>query len=261
MNALTTPPVSEHFFLFPHQDDETPVLLAIERLVREGQPVRIVYLTTGQPNGEACEVRNAESLHVLASLGIAASQVWFLGAEIGIPDGHLQKHLDPAWQALNRALNNAKPASFHMPAWEGGHQDHDAAHMLGVMLSKQWDCMEQSFQFPYYHGHRLKGILFKTLDPLALNGPPVSEAIPFWNRLKYLRLLMTYRSQLKTWIGLGPFFALHYLLRGTQIRQHITVARIHEKPHEGAMLYERRAFGSYELFLEDTRTFKTKYLL
>lgn len=260
MKLPSAHPGGTHLFLLPHQDDETPVLLEIERLARAGEPLCIVYLTTGQRNGNACPVRNRESLEVLATLGVPSESLWFLGAELQIPDGQLQMHLSPAWESLQRRFSDTPPQSLHMPAWEGGHQDHDAAHLLAVTLAQQWGRLQESWQFPYYHGHKLIGILFKVLDPLAANGAAISDPIPFATRWRYLRLLLNYKSQRLSWVGLGPFFALHYAFYGTQVRQPVSVARLGEKPHPGAMLYERRSFSSYPDFEAATLEFRQQYL-
>lgn len=258
--TLTPSGTPEHLFLFAHQDDEMPALWEIERLTRSGQRLCLVYLTTGQASPQGCERRNQESLTVLQRVGVDASQVWFLGAERGIPDGQLQQHLEPAWQALIHRFDHQAPASLHLLAWEGGHQDHDASHLLGMALAQRYERVEQSYQVPYYHGKDLPGILFKVLAPLTANGPSLTEAMPLTARWRYLRFLLVYRSQLTTWIGLGPFFLLHYLWRGTLVRQRLSRARIDEKPHPGPMLYERRGFGDYTRFVTDTAAFKASHL-
>ena len=259
MNLNPSDP-SVHLFLFAHQDDEMPALWEIERLARQGQRLCLVYLTTGQASAQVCERRNHESLSVLQRVGVDASQVWFLGGEQGIPDGQLQQPLERAWQALVSRFEAQAPASLHLLAWEGGHQDHDASHLLGMALAQRYDRIEQSYQVPYYHGKDLPGILFKVLAPLTANGPDLTEAMPLSARWRYLRFLLAYRSQLTTWIGLGPFFLLHYLLPGTLVRQRLSRARLDEKPHPGPMLYERRGFSDYERFLADTAAFKALHL-
>lgn len=249
-----------NLFLFPHQDDEVPVFHEIDKLVQSHQPMTIVYLTTGQATTDACERRNQESLRVLERLGVQASQVHFLGAQVGVADGSLHHHLEKLQAAVIDLVKGAKISNLYMPAWEGGHQDHDAAHVLGLSLANEWDCMAQSHQFPYYHGEGLKGILFKTLSPLPKNGQPKMEKISVLKRIKYLSLLLAYRSQAKTWVGLGPFFVLHYLFKGTQVLQGVSLSRVNEKPHPGPLLYERRLFCTFDRFQLETATFLRQHL-
>lgn len=249
-----------NLFLFPHQDDEVPVFLEIATLVQSQQPLTIVYLTTGQSTTETCERRNRESLNVLEKLGVHRSQVHFLGAPMGVADGSLQRHLEALRLAIIDLVKDSPVTGLYMPAWEGGHPDHDAAHLLGLSLAKQWDCAPQSHQFPYYHGEGLKGMLFKTLSPLPQNGPPKTQKISAAKRFRFLGLLLAYKSQLKTWVGLGPFFVLHYVFEGTQLLQGISFGRVREKPHPGPMLYERRRFCTFDRFQQDTADFTNRYV-
>lgn len=250
-----------HLFLFPHQDDEVPVFLEIERLVKAGEPLAIVYLTSGSRSGEPELTRTAESLDVLGRLHVPRDTIHFLGSEMKVPDGDLMSHLDALHGRVAELIaRHGGVASIHMPAWEGGHQDHDAAHLLGVALASEQDVMPKAWQFPYYHGRNLPGILFRTLSPLAPNGPVQRDRIGFGQRLRYLGYLTRYRSQLTTWIGLGPFFVLHYLFSGTQVRQPISRERVFQRPHEGPMLYERRNFSDFERFTTLANVFRGKHL-
>ncbi|MCB2018041.1 MAG: PIG-L family deacetylase [Hydrogenophaga sp.] len=250
-----------HVFLFPHQDDEAPVFLEIERLLQTGDPLAIVYLTSGARSGEPELRRTAESLDVLGRLGVPRESIHFIGSEMKVPDGDLMSHLDPLFDWITALIaRSGGLASLHMPAWEGGHQDHDAAHLIGVALADKHDALSRSFQFPYYHGRNLPGILFRTLSPLAPNGPVRLDHIGWGQRLRYLGHLTRYRSQLTTWIGLGPFFVLHYLFSGTQVRQPVSAKRVFERPHEGPMLYERRNFSDYKRFQAKADEFRQRHL-
>lgn len=250
-----------HLFLFPHQDDEAPVFLEIERLVQARAALAIVYLTSGARSGEPELRRTTESLDVLGRLNVPREAIHFVGSDMKVPDGDLMSHLDALHGWLTALIaRSGGLASLHMPAWEGGHQDHDAAHLLGVALAAEQQALAQAYQFPYYHGRNLPGILFRTLSPLTPNGATVEDRIGWGQRLRYLGHLTRYRSQLTTWIGLGPFFVLHYLLRGTQVRQPVSTARVFERPHEGPMLYERRNFSDYERFQAKADDFRRRHL-
>lgn len=250
-----------HLFLFPHQDDEAPVFLEIERLVKAREAMAIVYLTSGARSGEPELTRTAESLDVLGRLQVPRDAIHFIGSEMKVPDGDLMSHLETLHGWISALIaRSGGLASLHMPAWEGGHQDHDAAHLLGVALAREQSVLPKAWQFPYYHGLNLPGILFRTLSPLAPNGAVQRDRIGFGQRLRYLGHLTRYRSQLTTWIGLGPFFVLHYLFSGTQVRQPVSVARVFQRPHEGPMLYERRNFSDYARFQAKADDFRRKHL-
>ncbi len=250
-----------HVFLFPHQDDEAPVFLEIERVVSAGGSLAIVYLTSGALSGESDLRRTAESLAVLGRMKVPPKAIHFIGSTMKVPDGDLVSHLEPLHHWLNGLVREGGGiASIHMPAWEGGHQDHDAAHLLGVALAHEHQVLSTAFQFPYYHGRNLPGILFRTLHPLAPNGKAKCDRMNWRQRLRYLSFLTQYRSQLTTWIGLGPFFVLHYLLWGAQVRQPVSVSRVFERPHQGPMLYERRNFSDFARFEAKSHAYRTRHL-
>ena len=132
-------------FLFAHQDDEFGVFHTLSHIKRTGGPVRIAYLTTGNPDGMPNPRRNGESLKVLASLGVSPDEVEFVGESARIPDGRLVEHLDSASAALRAlAMRYGRPKSLYTHAYEGGHQDHDAAYLVGVSLAESWGILNLS---------------------------------------------------------------------------------------------------------------------
>ena len=48
-----------------------------------------------------------------------------------------------------------------------------------------------------------------------------------------------------TWIGLFPFVALHYLVEGVEQTQPVSLARLEQRPHAGALYYEKRRFFTW----------------
>jgi LmbE family N-acetylglucosaminyl deacetylase len=241
-------------FVFAHQDDEFGVLATIERLVRSGAKVHCVYFTDGAYGNQSTERRNMESLRVLASLGIAPSNVYFIGQRLRIPDGSLYAYLMPAFKGLREWIERIGPVDeMYLPAWEGGHQDHDAAHLIGVITSTAFGLLNSTFQFSLYNGHRLIGPIFRVMSPLPDNGPSRSEHIPWRRRLAYSLLCLSYPSQWKTWLGLFPFVLCSYLKHGFQREQPVSLHRLFESPHPGRLLYERRNFLTSKEF-NDAKT-------
>jgi len=243
--------MSQHLFLFAHQDDETPVFLEIETLCAQGHRVLVAYLTSGTLDGSPSPRRNAESTRVLTRLGVNRQDIAFLGTHHQLPDGRLPEYREQAKVALMNWLQDKGPIEqLFCLAWEGGHQDHDALYTVAVELHTEHAIGRQAFQFPYYHGKGLIGSWFKVLDPISENGPAIRRHIPWPSRVRYLFwCLSNYPSQFTSWVGLGPFFAWHYLTKGTQVLQPLDVSRVKEKPHTGDMLYERRGFYDFERFI------------
>jgi hypothetical protein len=90
---------------------------------------------------------------------------------------------------------------------------------------------------------------------LPENGEPVFARISWKQRIKFITFCFFYSSQIKTWLGLFPFFLIHYLFNGTQALQRTSADRIHLPPHAGVLLYERRGVYSYEEFTQDADRF------
>ena len=233
-------------FLFAHQDDEFGVFERIAALRSQGVRVACAYLTDGQTASADAAVRNAESLAVLAALGVAPQDVVFAGQLLGIGDARLPLHLDPAARWIGQWIDSfGAIEALHVTAWEGGHHDHDALHALTVTLAAARGLLGRTWQFSLYQAQGLPGPLFRVLAPLAANGAPTTRRIGFGARLRYLRLCLSYPSQRNTWIGLFPFVLLHYLLRGVQQLQPVDPARLSQRPHAGALYYEKRNFFTW----------------
>lgn len=233
--------------LFAHPDDEFACSISIRDMAAANE-VHCAYLTDGGYGGQSTARRKAESERVLAGLGVPAAHVHFLGERHGIQDGRLHGQLDKAEGAVNELLATIGPIqALYLPAWEGGHQDHDAIHLLGVVMANRLRVAEV-WQFPLYHGSGLPGPLFKVLSPLLANGPIVRRQASFAERLLALRLCLMYASQWRTWLGLLPMLAMHMLVDGSFSLQAVSMSRLNESPHPGRPLFERRGFLSYGEF-------------
>lgn len=232
-------------FLLPHQDDEFGVFHSMEAERKRGRRVLCAFMTSGVPPGGDPSRRNAESVEVLAALDV--HEVVFVGAELNIADGHLREALTQAGKWIERLMDTESSlSSIFVPAWEGGHPDHDCLHALVAEIAEHRGKITSIYQFPLYNGYRLPGPLFRVLTPLATNGLVRRDRIPTAKRAYYLKLVLCYRSQVKTWMGLIPFVLLHYLLKGTQDLQGVQASRTHQKPHAGRLYYERRGFARWD---------------
>jgi len=238
-----------NLFLFAHQDDEYGVFPLLEQLVARGEQITVIYLTSGTLDGQPSARRNRESGDVLARIGIATTDIYFAGADSNFPDGKLYQHVKDGVAAVLAFLDSMDaPTRIYAPAWEGGHQDHDAAHIIACYLASKFACLETSRQFPLYHGMGLPGIFWHTFLPIPSNGVVESFPIHWRQRFRCLRYGLRYRSQWSTWLGLYPMYVLYLLTRGRQYLQPFNLARLRQPPHEGACLYERRGFCTQEQF-------------
>ena len=243
-------------FLFAHQDDEAGVYAEIMRLIKNGTKVITIYLTSGSLDGQPRSDRDNESLNVLIDMGVKQENIYFLGRDLDIPDGRMYECLDKMYPQILKILNPIpKITSLYLLSWEGGHQDHDAAHIIGLALAKQFKVLDHTFQFTLYTGHKLPWILFKLFSPLASNGDVTSYKIAWHLRLRFIKYTLSYRSQVSTWVGLFPFFLFHHIFKGTQILQPVNPNRILEQPHPGKLLYERRGVIAFEKFNKKVQGF------
>jgi len=248
-------------FIFAHQDDEFGIYPEIERLINNQTKVIIFYLTSGSLDGKPRQDRNAESSNVLKDIGINKEDIHFLGTEHNIPAAKMHEYLDILYPELIKLINNVdKINSLYFLSWEGGHQDHDATHLIGLALAKKLKILDQSYQFTLYSGHNLPWILFKLFSPIASNGQAITYKISFYLRLRFIKYILSYRSQFIPMVGLFPFFLFHHIFKGTQILQPVTINRILEQPHPGKLLYERRGILTYSKFKNKVQDFIKSYI-
>jgi LmbE family N-acetylglucosaminyl deacetylase len=242
--AMTSPVV---LFLFAHQDDEFGIFQKIIVEQSMGRRVLCAYLTDGATPGKLSMRRNLESLAVLTHLGVREEDIFFVGQSLLIPDGGLLDHLELAIEWIGNWVDHFQMVSaIYLPAWEGGHHDHDSLHALGVIVAEKAGLMEIVRQFPLYNGYKCVGPLFRVLLPLAMNGDVEIQKIPWASRLRFLRYCLSYPSQVITWVGLLPFVFLHYFFYGTQVLQKVSLERLRHRPHSGLLYYERRRFCTWE---------------
>jgi LmbE family N-acetylglucosaminyl deacetylase len=254
---LLMKPPRTTLFLFAHQDDEMGVFGEIEATIARGEQVACAYLTDGTAGRYDPAIRNRESTSALAALGVAAGRLNFIGTDLAIPDGRLVEHLDAAFdavQSLARQLGTVNRIVMH--AWEGGHQDHDAVHLIGVALAQSIDLVEASQQFPLYRRRPGSPLPFVMFQPIAANGVVVLRPVPLPARLRYLKILVGYPSQRKTMLGLGPMIIWHYLTDGAQQLQPVSIARASAAPHGGKLLYEIRSKLSWSEFCNRSELFR-----
>jgi LmbE family N-acetylglucosaminyl deacetylase len=243
--GLGSPPYQgAALFLFAHQDDEFGVFHRMARCRAQGLRVACAYLTDGATARASSARRNAESLAVLARL--AVTEVDFAGDELGIGDAQLPRRLADAARWLQAWLDRFSHIdSLHVPAWEGGHHDHDALHALAVRVAAARGLLARTFQYSLYQAKGLPGPLFRVLAPLPENGPVRASVIAWSERLRFVRLCLCYPSQRASWAGLFPAVACRYLLHGRQSLQPVALARIGERPHAGPLYYEKRRFFTW----------------
>jgi LmbE family N-acetylglucosaminyl deacetylase len=138
---LAPRPARRILILAPHPDDEIVACgIAARRASSEGARLFVLFLTTGVPPREAqwpwrrafydsqVARRCAEAWAACALVGIEPAGF------LDIPSRRLITQLDAASAAVDRALCDVSADCVWVTAFEGAHQDHDAANALTARL-------------------------------------------------------------------------------------------------------------------------------
>ena len=246
-------------FLFAHQDDEYAAAPWIVEELERG-PIACLFLTDGASRTPA-RVRDAESIAVLQSLGVPSDAIVFLHAveRQRIPDSALAARGHEALEHVRHWLRDAKfdPARIYAPAYEGGHPDHDAAHLVAAAVAGERGLVNEAWQFSLYHGCGALPPFFWSLKQLPSQQPARAPALSLGRRMAFAMLCWRYQSQRRTWLGLFPgafvsrVFGLERVVR-------FDPQRLERRPHAGKLLYERLFGVPYERFENDVRPLRER---
>jgi LmbE family N-acetylglucosaminyl deacetylase len=236
-------------WIFAHQDDEVAAAARMLEQRRAGHEITCAYLTDGARYVPAAR-RNAESVAALATLGI--TNLIFLAHA----DGTLHTHVAEALAELEAHLHGVTIDEVGCLAWEGGHHDHDASHLVALAFARARGI--ESYEVPLYNGLGTRGSIFRVLRPVGEGWE--SRRISFSDAVRVILMVRFYRSQRKTWLGLLPGTLLRILLlRRTSFRR-ADIRRVHRAPHEGQLFYERRFGCTHDTFTESTTAFVQQHL-
>lgn len=232
------------WLLLAHQDDEFAAQAWIEEALAEGLRLKCCFFTRAI-SPQANERRNRESTAVLQRLGVSKEDVCFVGEALNIQDGALHEQPGAVARWLRQRFIADDPQRLAVPAWEGGHPDHDALHAVTVLVADELNLTHRIEQFPLYNAWKCVRPWFRVQHPLPLNGPVRKTAIRWPDRWRYLFNCLGYPSQALSWLGLFPFVAWLLMARGHEQYQGVSVARLDERPHDGALYYEHRGFATW----------------
>ncbi|CCN70291.1 PIG-L family deacetylase [Vibrio nigripulchritudo] len=234
-----------NLYLFAHQDDEFFCLPKIKEDIDNGINVKLLYLTDGGELNISKSVRNDESTGVLTSLGVDVESIIFLGSYLKVSDGYLHRSMNLVLNEIKRTINISKVESVIFPCYEGGHQDHDSISWLVSKLRFKPSALK--LQFSLYNGENRIGSFFKVMSCIA--SQQKSEHAMYYH-LSDLSFILTYKSQLKSFLGLGPFILLKIIFRRKIALVEFSEEYLKNRPHAGLLLYEKRFSLSYTEFLQ-----------
>ena len=235
-------------FVLAHQDDEVFASTWIEREAGRGHAVWCVFLTDGREGGADPRRRDAESRRALARLGVPTERILFLGSERGVRDGELPRHLEASLAELSRRFEGQAVQRIFTTAWEGGHQDHDAAHLIALAFARSRGRLARTWQIPLYNGFRRPWRFFRVAHALAGPRRRCSRRLGAGEAWRHALLPAQYPSQWRSWLGLLPGFLIARAVQRRETILSVDLERVRERPHAGPLLYERRTRWTYDAF-------------
>lgn len=123
--------MSRALVVAPHPDDE--VLGCSSVLYRSS--VTVVHVTDGVPPWTAEEDREKlqarRGIECLDAWGALSSEV--SRVQLGFDDLAAWRVVDQIVPSLVRAISSAGADEVYLPAYQGGHPDHDASYLAGVL--------------------------------------------------------------------------------------------------------------------------------
>ena len=138
--------------LVPHPDDEVVgSCAAIARARAAGATVSALYLTNGVPTRNALwawdRQRHNERVEQRWQEAEAAAEL--LGLQIierrNLASRSLHRHMGDSLRAIRAAIQRCSAQAIWVPAYEGGHTDHDVTNFLASLLRDQlavWEFAE-----------------------------------------------------------------------------------------------------------------------
>jgi LmbE family N-acetylglucosaminyl deacetylase len=141
--------------LAPHPDDEVAgCCAAIGRARAQGSTVSVLFLTTGVPEPQRFWPweRSRHAARVARRMQEARRACAALGAEIAhlslVASRESKDHIGKGLELIRSEVSARGAGALWVPAYEGGHPDHDAANFMASMLRETigvWEYSEYNF--------------------------------------------------------------------------------------------------------------------
>jgi hypothetical protein len=241
-----------NLFLFPHNDDELFALPLLKVAEEYSDQTICIFLTSPQSSLLA-QKRRSESD---ATLSMFNNVSLIDNLSMKSLDGFLVRDLTYSRRLITKYFedNGIVLDNCIFPALEGGHQDHDAAHLLGASLSL--DLGLTGLEYLTYRSigwHKLYSVMnpskiFRKTHEIERILFSVREGLRFISKVK------NYPSQKKSLALLFPFLVLHYLIH-RKIEVVISHAIVREVTYKTTPLYIRRKNHDEIDFLNESRKF------
>jgi len=229
-------------FVFAHHDDEVFCAGHLARVLHEGRPVRVLWATAGglAPAGR----RVAEGERVRAALGLSGSAA----RDLRLADQAAVAGVGRIAQAVDDLVGSAEAPVVYVPAYEGGHPDHDAVNLAlaVVRLGRPW---LQVREFPLYRRGGAGLSVQALLSPPGV-ATPAGDTLPLDDEALRLRRRLVWANASQAAVSLLPLLALARLAgRGRVEESRVLPSHDYTRPpHQRPLLYElytRRRFDEF----------------
>lgn len=223
-------------YLLPHNDDEVFAIPKIMVDFEKGLIPIFIYLTHSSDRVRTFK-RQQESKKFLIYMKVfKKSNVLYLGEQLSIIDGEVHLHLEALHHKLFSFIkSNGAVKEVVTTAYEGGHQDHDAAAIIGKTLAFKLS-LEMS-EFFLYNGYKTKGKSYRVSHPLE-GGEIETYKYSFKHLIALFIAPIIFKSQWKAMLGLWPFLFFKALIRPLKIK--VSVGKnIDFNGHLEVPMYER----------------------
>jgi hypothetical protein len=190
----------KRFYILAHPDDE---IMCLPLIYDKGYQHLILYLTVSENSPRYREASKA--IDFLKSQGADIKLIVNPKPNV---DGlaHLNWTKDLLLE-LAELINSLLPNEIVSTHYEGGHQDHDTAFVIGFLLSRILDT--NFISFSTYRKSKLIFPNFATMKAITdANHFKLERIILAYTTIRLIRI---YSSQWTTWVGLGPFVIFRYL--------------------------------------------------
>ncbi len=240
-----------------HHDDEFFCSALIAREHARLQHLIVAYTSHGSVYRPGLGgVRSEETKQAFEKLKITNLTLIPVGQELDVFDGQVDQNLPRLFAHLILRLDLFDVTRVVAMAWEGGHADHDASHLLAVAIARKLQVKkDEVLEFPSYNSCHVPRPFFK-VGKFAEGGSSSESNLSLGEAARCLRMILLYHSQWKSFLGLLPGITWQLMIqRQQQIRQ-VADYNYRHPPHGGELFYRRRFHRTFQSFLENTKAFQ-----
>ncbi|MDC3091081.1 PIG-L family deacetylase [Rickettsiales bacterium] len=229
--------------LAPHPDDETVGLsVFIKRKQEEGCNFFIFFLTNGVVSKNEMWFWEKNKYDIFLdkrlnemrdSLNFFKIKDYFLQ---NIPTRHLKNYIKQTFIKIKSIIKNQTIDSIFVPAYEGGHQDHDVANFIASKFVKKINV----FEYSEYHNYRDKIHSNSFINKIG------NETLIELNKNEVAykkKSLLIYKSERKN---------LNYIKTKREVYRPIIRYNYHYVPHTGTLFYKRFGIFSWHPRVDST---------